>query len=386
MLAVGLMSGTSLDGVDAALVDISGSEKSTKVKLLGSQTTTMPEEIKDEIIRVLDSTQGSVDLICSLNFKLGELFAQAARQVCQDNGVPIESLGYIASHGQTIWHIPRPSQTERRSTLQIGEPAVIAYNTGVTVISGFRTMDMAAGGNGAPLVPYSEYILYGSKTESIALLNIGGIANITILPADCGLEDIYAFDTGPGNMVIDEVMKDLYGQKYDNNGRTAASGKISAELLSELSQHGYISLGIPKTTGREAFGAAFTSSLLEKWKGRIPSEDIVATVTRFTALCIGEAFRRHILTRTCIQSLIVSGGGVHNSTLMSYLIEELPEIQIRSQEDIGYSSDAKEAVAFAVLGYETLNRRPSNVPGATGASRPVILGNITYPPFKTENI
>ena len=206
MYAIGIMSGTSLDGVDAALVNIEGRGVATKVTLIGFTTTELPEQIKQEIKRAVKPSTGSVDLLCSLNFKLGYLFAEAAKSVCRVADFPIEKVDFIASHGQTVWHIPKPDGDFARSTLQIGEPAIIAYETGVKVVSNFRTMDIAAGGEGAPLVPYSEFVLYSSPNENVALQNIGGIGNVTVLPETGNMADVYAFDTGPGNMIIDELM------------------------------------------------------------------------------------------------------------------------------------------------------------------------------------
>lgn len=371
------MSGTSLDGVDAALVEIEGSGKATSVRLMEFITMEIPSDVKDEIRLAVRPETGRVDLICSLNFKLGKLFAEAAKAVCAKAGMPISRVDYIASHGQTIWHIPHPQGSECLSTLQIGEPAVIAYETGVQVISNFRTMDMAAGGQGAPLVPYSELVLYGSDSQNIALQNIGGIANVTIIPASGGVDSVYAFDTGPGNMVIDEAMQALYGLPYDADGAVAASGSLNEPLCDELAAHPYISQALPKTTGREMFGADFTRLLLSRWRGKMPDEDLIATLTWFTAHCIGENCRRYVLPRLALDRFVISGGGAHNATLVRMIAEQLPGVEVITQEALGFSSDAKEAIAFAVMGNETLNGVASNVPSATGASRPVVLGNVT---------
>ena len=379
--AIGIMSGTSLDGVDAALVKIEGRGIETRVELLGFTTTEIPESLKAEIKRAVKPTTGTVDLLCSLNFKLGYLFADAAKAVCRESGFPIEKVDFIASHGQTVWHIPKPDGEFARSTLQIGEPAVIAYETGVRVISNFRTMDVAAGGEGAPLVPYSEFVLYASPDENVALQNIGGIGNVTVLPSTGNMADVYAFDTGPGNMIIDEVMQRLYGRPYDEGGKVAASGVVNAKMLDELMSHPYISMPLPKSTGREMFGEQYTVAMLDRW-GSLPSADLVATATAFTARTIAEAYRRFVIPKWPIGRTVLGGGGAHNATLRRMLGEELPDVKVVTQDEIGLSSDAKEAIAFAIMGNETMYGYPSNVYSATGASRPVILGNITPAPRK----
>lgn len=381
MYAIGIMSGTSLDGVDAALVEIEGRGVETKVKLIGFTTTEIPESIKAEIKQAVKPATGKVDLLCSLNFKLGYLFADAAKAVCREANFPIEKVDFIASHGQTVWHIPKPDGDFARSTLQIGEPAVIAYETGVKVVSNFRTMDIAAGGEGAPLVPYSEFVLYSSAGENVALQNIGGIGNVTVLPSSGNMADVYAFDTGPGNMIIDEMMQRLYSRSYDEGGKVAASGSVNEKMLAELMSHPYISMPLPKSTGREMFGEQFTVGLLEKWAA-LPSADLIATATAFTACSIAEAYRQFIIPKWPISQTVLGGGGAHNATLRRMLADELPNVKVTTQDEIGLSSDAKEAIAFAIMGNETLHGYPSNVCSATGALRHVILGNITPAPNK----
>lgn len=373
------MSGTSLDGVDAALVRIEGHGTATRIELVGFTTTEIPEPIKDEIKLAVKPSTGTVDLLCSLNFKLGELFADAALSVCREADFPVSRVDFIASHGQTVWHIPKPDGGFVRSTLQIGEPAVIAYRTGVQVVSNFRTMDVAAGGEGAPLVPYSEYVLYSSPDENVALQNIGGIGNVTVLPATGCIDDVYAFDTGPGNMIIDEAMQRLYGRKYDAGGETALGGEVNRRMLDELMSHPYVSMPLPKSTGREMFGEQFTVALLDRWSA-LPPQDIVATVTAFTACSIAEAYRRFVIPRWPIGRTVLGGGGAHNLALRKMLAEQLPGVEVVTQDEIGLSSDAKEAIAFAIMGNETLHGCPSNVCSATGAERPVVLGNITPAP------
>ncbi|MDY3360325.1 MAG: anhydro-N-acetylmuramic acid kinase AnmK [Clostridium celatum] len=381
MYAVGLMSGTSLDGIDAALVEIDDFGKKTKIKLIEFITTSIPLDVKDEIKRACSEEQSSVDLICSLNFKLGYLFAEATKNVCNKAGITLENLDFIASHGQTIYHLPKSRDSFIPSTLQIGEPAIIAYETGVKVVSNFRVMDMASGGEGAPLVPYSEYIIYGSDEENIALQNIGGIGNVTVIPKGGDINSIFAFDTGPGNMIIDEVCQRLFKLNYDEDGKIAANGEIQNDILDDLMSHSYINAFPPKTTGREEFGQQFVDKLLKKYNNKKP-EDILSTVTMFTAKSIAVNYKNFIMNKVNLNKVIIGGGGAHNKTLLSYLKNELPNVSIVTQDDIGLSSDAKEAIAFVILGNETLNNNFSNVPSATGAKEKVILGNITPNPIR----
>ena len=383
MYAVGLMSGTSLDGVDSVLVDIEGSGISTKINVIGFNTYEIPQEIKKEIKQACSLDKSSSRLICSLNFKIGYLFSECVKNICSDCEFDINNLDFIASHGQTIYHIPEDDNDAVKSTLQIGESSVIAYETKTKVISNFRVMDMAAGGEGAPLVPFSEYILYSNKNEGVLLQNIGGIGNVTVIPRNSSIDDIYAFDTGPGNMIIDEVMFKLFGKRYDSNGNVAASGVVIDKMLLDLMSEPYIQLKPPKTTGREKFGEQYVRELLHKY-GDLNKEDIIATVTMFTAKSIAENYRNFVLNRHKIDKIILGGGGAHNSTLVKFLKELLPEVSVLTQEEVGYSSDAKEAIAFVVLGNETMHRSFSNVPSATGAKEKVILGTICESPFINE--
>lgn len=372
---VGLMSGTSLDGIDGALVKIEGSGTDTKVELIHFINESLPEDIKEEIKNCCSINKSNVEAICSLNFKLGYLFSNTVKKLCKEANFSYDNLDFIGSHGQTIYHIPREYENLVKSTLQIGEPSVIAYETGVTVVSNFRTMDIAAGGQGAPLVPYTEYLLYRSNKNRL-LQNIGGIGNVTVIPANCNIDDIFAFDTGPGNMIIDEVVKILKKTPYDKDGAFAKAGTVNKELLKELLDIPYINMEPPKTTGRELFGKQFVDHLLKNWSF-LKAVDIIATVTAFTAHSIAENYKRFIFPSYHIDEVIVGGGGSYNNTLIAMLRELLPNCKVLIQEDLGYSSDAKEAIAFAVLANETLNGLSGNVIGATGAEERVILGNIT---------
>ncbi|MGG3155790.1 anhydro-N-acetylmuramic acid kinase AnmK [Priestia megaterium] len=381
MYAVGLMSGTSLDGIDAALVQIEGSGYESKVKLLHFITMPFSPQLKKEIEQALSFEHSNVQLICSLNFKLGYAFADAVKKVCQEARFSLEQIDVIGSHGQTIYHQSYASGSTAMSTLQIGEPAVIAYETKTKVVANFRVMDMAAGGQGAPLVPHTERILYSHNNYTRLLQNIGGIGNVTLIPPKHSPIPVVAFDTGPGNMMIDEACQQLFNVSFDENGRLAAGGKIISELLEDCMNHDYMKLSPPKSTGRELFGTQYTKRLLEKYS-KHKKEDLLATITMFTASSIVHHYETCIFPAYSIDEVIIGGGGSYNNTLMNKIKEQLGKrCRVYTQEEIGMSSEAKEAVAFAVLANETLSGYPSNVPSATGALSPVILGNITPAPL-----
>ncbi|UUX35173.1 anhydro-N-acetylmuramic acid kinase AnmK [Fundicoccus culcitae] len=378
MLAVGLMSGTSLDGLDAVLCEVKGTGVDTEIKELAFETFEYPMKLRDLVKKVAENRPVSIAEVCSLNFELGKWYADAVINICKNYGIASEELGFVASHGQTVYHIPHERDGLVASTLQLGESAVIAYQCGCPVVSNFRTMDMAAGGEGAPLVPYSEYVLYQSAVKTIALQNIGGIGNVTVIPAGGEIEDVVAFDTGPGNMMINAAMEILYDESFDKGGAVAASGDLIIELVDELRDHPYLKMVPPKSTGREVFGIEYTKQLIETYNNYAP-EDIIATLTWFTAYSIVYSYREFIIPKYNLNEIILAGGGVHNLTLVEYIKELIPEIDVFTQEEKGFSSDSKEAVAFVILGNETLHRKPSNVPGATGAKEKVVLGNVTRP-------
>ncbi len=377
MLAVGLMSGTSLDGIDAALCEVSSFGDNTKIEERHFHTFPLPKSVKEKIRACAANIPLEPAELTSLNFELGQLFGEAVLKLCKEAHVESQTLAFVASHGQTIFHQPYATEKYLPSTWQMGESAVIAEMCGCPVVSDFRVMDMAAGGQGAPLVPYSEYILYRDNKQNRALQNIGGIGNMTILPANCQLNDIIAFDTGPGNMMIDTAVSFLFNKDYDEGGVLAAQGKLLPELQNDLMRHPYLAQEIPKTTGREVFGSQFTKEILSRFEQESPY-DIVATLTWFTAYCISYHYETFISSRLLLDQLIVGGGGSHNHTLLAFLSQLMPQTEVLIQEDLGYSSDAKEAVAFVILGNETMQRRPSNVASATGARKHVVLGKIQY--------
>lgn len=376
MKIVGLMSGTSLDGVDAALVEITGTGATLTCELIDCLTLEFSPEFREKIQFVMDENNASLQALCSLNFELGTVFADAVKAVCEKNQLPLSELDLIGSHGQTIYHYPQPGLGLFASTLQIGEPSVIAYACQTPVVSNFRSMDIAAGGQGAPLVPYSEFILYrGAKGR--LLQNIGGIGNVTVLPRRATIHDLIAFDTGPGNMIIDACMLALYGRAYDAGGEIAASGRVDEQLLADLMTHPYLAQQPPKSTGREQFGQAYVEQLLANHVAMKP-ENLIATVTAFSAKSIALHYHRDIFPHYEIDEIIIGGGGSLNPTLLAMLQAEVGTIPVLTNEAIGFDSNAKEALAFAILANETWHQTPSNIISATGAKTQVVLGNITY--------
>lgn len=371
--AVGLMSGTSLDGVDAALVEINGLNEETTVELIDYNMMPFTNDTINRIKNELSVEKSSVAAICSLNFELGYLFSDAAKLVCKKANFPIEKLDFIASHGQTIYHLPVGEKNEFASTFQIGEPAVLCEELKTIVVSNFRPRDMVLGGQGAPIVPYQDYILYRETKRKRMLQNIGGIGNITIIPKDAALSDVLAFDTGPGNMVIDELCRIFYQVEYDENGKYASLGNINHTLLKEMMNHPYIKKDFPKTTGREEFGKEYVEDLVSRWQ--LDPNDFIATATMFTAKSIAESIKPFIEKDT---DLIVGGGGSYNHTLITMLKSQLPDIKVMTQEEMEFSSEAKEAIAMTILANQTIHHLPSNVPNATGAKKEAILGNVTY--------
>lgn len=375
MIVIGLMSGTSVDSIDAVVAEIRGAPPALAVAQRAFVSHPIPAELRARIFRCFRPETSGVDEVCALNFAIGEAFGEAARAAAAAAGLSLAEVDLVASHGQTVWHAVRPDGSVD-STLQLGSGAVIAERTGVTTVSDFRCRDVAAGGQGAPLVPLSEQLLYADPSLTRALLNIGGIANVTILPRGGG--PALAFDTGPGNMVIDAVVRRATQGRaqYDEDGRIAAEGTVSQALLQELLAHPYLAQRPPKTTGRELFGEQFGAQVWARGLelGLVPA-DIVATATAFTAATIGRACRR--FSPCAIDEMVVGGGGSYNPALMRMLRQEMAPVPVRTQEELGFSGKAKEALAFAILGYEAVHGRPGNVPSCTGARRAVPLGQIT---------
>ncbi len=385
---IGLISGTSMDGMDAAMVRIEGRGLGLKVKVLAYDTYEYPEEIAEAIAAVAVPDRGTTGDICRLNFWLGRLFAEAAKAIAEKAGVPMEQVDLIGSHGQTICHLPPrkggpplpPSLSREPSTLQIGEAEVIAELTGVTTISDFRKRDMAAGGQGAPLVPYVDYLLFHHPERNRILINIGGISNVTFLAKDASPESTLAYDAGPGNMLIDTMVRimTMNKQRYDKDGLIARSGQVDAFLMEQLMEHPFLALEPPKSTGREEFGEKFTEQLFYKGVSRgVKPSDLIATATTFTARALAQSLQRFVLSRQTVDEIIVSGGGALNQFLMEKLSAEMGNMELRLSEEYGIPVKGKEAIAFAILANETICLAPSNLPSATGASGPRILGKIS---------
>ena len=384
---VGMMSGTSVDGVDAALVEISGTDSEPKVKLLAFENKPYPPQVREKIFSLFTPANATVDKVGYMNFLLGEIYAKSALSVIEKAGMEPEEIDVIGSHGQTIWHAPIPESPDGipvAYTVQIGEGSVIAERTGILTVSDFRVADMAAGGQGAPLVPFSEYLLYRREKETILLQNIGGIGNMTVMPAGAKPRDVFAFDTGPGNMIIDAVISAVTGgeKTYDAGGETAAKGRVCNALLDILKEEPYYRQPLPKTTGREHFGVQYTEKILSWWKENpIPVEDLLATVTDLTAYSIADAYERYVLPKYRASEIIVGGGGSYNATLLRFMKERFAPhgVAVRTQEDLGLSSDAKEAVAFALMADCCMRGKANTLPSVTGAEHPAVMGKISQP-------
>jgi anhydro-N-acetylmuramic acid kinase len=381
-LVIGLMSGTSADGVDAALVRIAENPRSTRARVEAFLTFPFPAGMREAILAASAPATGSVDLLCRLNVALGEVFAEAAFAVVRQAGTDMGAVDLIGSHGQTVQHLPEPYPLGGyliRATLQLGEPSIIAERTGIMTVADFRPRDMAAGGEGAPLAAYVHYALFGDNLCTRLVHNVGGISNVTLLPAGGTLADVLAFDTGPGNMLIDGTISRLTANRetFDYNGKRATRGQVSRLLVQELLAHPFLQRSPPKSTGREAFGASFLDRVLARAAELgLTDDDLVATITAFTATTMVDAYRRFILHQHPQVESILCGGGSRNLTLLGWLRHELPMVAWRTSDEFGISADALEAVIFGVLAYETIRGHVTNVPTATGATRAVILGKV----------
>jgi len=396
VIVAGVMSGTSADGVDVALVDMReprgrktrsntrrGREVSTpntRFKLIGHAAYAYPKKVRAAVLAAMNASTANVGDLARLNFLLGEIYADAILAAQRTFKVKAELVG---CHGQTIFH-----QGDRRKflgrsiavTWQTGEGAVVAARVGAPVVSDFRPADMAAGGKGAPLVPFFDYFFFRDARHGRIVQNIGGIANLTAIPAGASAREVVAFDTGPGNMVIDAVTERLFHASYDRDGRIAASGKILDKVVDAILREPFFRKAPPKTAGREEFGREFAQAFLRRC-APASKADIVATATALTARSIGDAIVRFVVTRNrTYRELIVGGGGAQNPILLAMLANELNPLglTLRLSDEFGVPSAAKEAMAFALMAYETWNHRASNVPSATGAKRPAVLGKISH--------
>jgi anhydro-N-acetylmuramic acid kinase len=372
--AVGLMSGSSCDGVDAALVRLKGTGPDLRVKLIAFQT----RPYSDTFRRKLQDDRLGIRDIVTLDTDLGRLMAEAAQDMLTIAEEHDCTIDFVASHGHTLAHVPPRPNSRGVGTLQIGEPAIIAQRTQLPVVSDFRPADLALGGQGAPLTPYADWALFRKDDRTDACLNIGGIANITVITPD--IKQVLAFDTGPGNMPIDYAVSTLVsGHTYDKNGKLAASGRVIEPMLQALLDHAFLHEAPPKSTGREEFGGdVYLKDLLGEYNDHSP-EDIICTVTRAVASGIVDAYDRFVAPHHTLSRIIVSGGGAYNKTLMRFLKEDFEEVQVFSSDRLGLRADAREAIAFAILGNETICQTPANVPSATGASAATVLGKITPP-------
>jgi anhydro-N-acetylmuramic acid kinase len=383
MRVLGMMSGTSADGIDSALARISGKPPALSARFEFHHHTPFRGHVREATLRLANGGASTTADISELNFLLGEEFARAAIESCKKWRVPLDDVSLIGSHGQTVFHLGTPARFQGKmlsaSTLQIGDISVIAERTGIPTVGDFRPADMAAGGQGAPLVPFLDYLLYRDAERGRAVLNIGGIANVTVIPARARAEDLFAFDTGPGNMIVDALVERITRGKatYDRDARIALSGRTIQELLTRLMREPYLRKKPPKTTGRELFGQAYAAELIT-WGNRFHAgpADLVRTATMFTPLSIADAFQRLILPRAEVHELIVTGGGANNPLMMAQLAASLPGIAILPASRFGVPAEAKEAFAFAVLAYETYHGRPNNIPSATGATHPAVLGKL----------
>lgn len=376
-LCVGMISGTSVDGIDVAVARIDGHAQEARVELLAFATVPYPDSIRAELLRLYDDQQHAVARLCSLNVLVGQCFADAAMTVLDAAGIDPATLEIVGSHGQTVWHQPEADPGNPLivpSTLQVGEPAVIAARLGVPVMADFRVADMAVGGQGAPLAPYLDWAIFTDPAVNRCVQNIGGIGNVAWLPAGGAVGDVIAFDTGPGNMLIDALVARLTQgeQGFDADGRIGLQGTVDGDLLTALLADPYLDQPPPKTTGREYYGTAMVEEILAR---KPLSPDLIATVTAYTAHSIADAYRRWLPELP--DEIYVNGGGARNPLLMRMLGDALDGIPVRATDELGIDADAKEAVAFALMAHDGLAGLPTNIPGATGAPRAVSLGKLT---------
>jgi anhydro-N-acetylmuramic acid kinase len=386
MIVAGVMSGTSADGINVALVQLSARGRGRpRHTLLAHEEYPFPAPVRRAILEMMNAELARVADLARLNFLLGELYAEAVAKTARKHRVKLDLVG---CHGQTLYHQGMAKRFLRRKlvvTWQTGEGAVIAARLSVPVVSDFRTADVAAGGKGAPLVPFLDYFLYRDQHLARIAQNIGGIANLTAIPAGASLHEVLAFDAGPGNMVIDAAMEELFGKRYDRDGKVAASGRVLDAVVAKLVRAPFFRQKPPRTAGREEFGREYAGRFLQICRGA-SKPDVVATATALTARSIADSVRRFVLPKFAGRrhradyQMIVAGGGSKNPTLMGMLRDEITPmgISVHFSDEFGLPAEAKEAVAFALLAHETWHRRPSNVPSATGAKRAAILGKISY--------
>lgn len=375
---IGLLSGTSVDAIDAVLMRIIGNGLSTKIKVIDFTELPIPQQVRLAIFKNSDKRTAGIEEISRLNVIIGALFSDAVLKLLKRNKLQASSVDLIGSHGQTIHHLPEKENYlgfRVKSTLQIGDPAIIANLTGITTVGDFRIADCAVDGDGAPLVPYLDHILFTHKSKNRALLNIGGIANITVLKKNARKQDVFAFDTGPGNMIIDGLMYHLFKKKYDKNSLVARKGTLNPELFNFLIMDSAYRAAPPKSTGREHYGMEFQKNLLKKFK-RVNKYDTIRTITEFTAYTIWYNYKNFIETDCRIDEIMVSGGGANNPLLMYTLKNYFKGAKVSKLQVNGITTQNKEAILFAVLANECISGNPTNMNRVTGSTKDVILGKI----------
>ncbi|MGH9325374.1 MAG: anhydro-N-acetylmuramic acid kinase [Terriglobia bacterium] len=377
---VGLISGTSMDGVDAALVGVQGPIDRPRLRVCAFRTFPFPPFLRKQLFGLASGERTTAREISTLNFLLGEALAEAALAICREGRIAPQKLTVIGSHGQTIFHQGSRHGANPASTFQIGESAVIAERTGVPVVADFRVADVAAGGEGAPLVPLVDYLLLRDRKQGTVALNIGGIANVTVLPAGSRPSDVFGFDTGPGNMLVDGLVRRFTGGRkhFDANGHWAAEGKALQPLLREMLRAPFFRKRPPKSAGREQFGEEYLEAHFLKHRNA-SAADLLRTATELTARSVVSALKRFVFPRVRIHRLIVSGGGAHNTLLLTRTKELLPQVAVHLSDHYGLPVDAKEAIAFAVLADRSLHGLPGNLPAVTGARHAVVLGKVAQP-------
>jgi anhydro-N-acetylmuramic acid kinase len=391
-LCVGLISGTSVDGIDAALVRIDGHAQQAKIDLIAFETFPYPAEVRAELLALYEDQTSAIARLSSMNVVIGELFAQATLDICDKANIDSRDLEVVGSHGQTVWHQPKHDPAisySTTSTIQIGEPAVIANRTCAPVFANFRVSDIAVGGQGAPLAPYFDWAIHSDPVRNRAIQNIGGIGNVTWLPAGGAIEDVIAFDTGPGNMLIDGVISALSNGEmvYDKDGQLASEGEVDGGMIGHLLEDPYLQQPPPKSTGREYYNSGQVRDLMANMAlepGALGNPDadiqrrcriVIATATAFTAQSIANAYRTFLPALP--DDVLVNGGGARNPTLMRMIAQALPGSNVVPSDEFGINADAKEAMLFALIAHDSLAGLPTNIPPATGAHRPVTLGTLT---------
>ncbi len=385
-ICIGVMSGTSVDGIDVVISEFCLKNNLIKSKMLFFKHFNFTKGLREKILDAMNSQKFCSAKLCQLNFELAYAYSDAVNQTMLESGYKKKDIFAIGSHGQTIYHIPHGTKTGRKnlisSTLQIGDGSVIAEITGIATVSDFRTRDIAAGGEGAPLVPFADYHLFTHREKNIILQNIGGISNSTFLKANGKISDIIAFDNGPGNMMIDYVISKFTDNKmhFDPDGRMAAKGKVNPDIFKHLIRHPYFKEMPPKSTGREMFGKDYVEAIIKKFD--IKKEDInnfAATLTALTAYTIADSYKKYILSKYEVNEIILSGGGAYNKTLKSMISDYIQDIPVITLDDTGLIiSQAREALSFALLAYAAMLGIPNNIPSATGAKKQVVLGKISY--------